>query len=157
MQQQIRGSELIPLVQPHRRFLFSSLVTVTFEARRQLPAFYKRISRSLVTTATQGSTSELMPESAYVLTKRAVDKPFIIFRFTDVVLQGRQLNDKTFELVRWVEIPERVAADDDEDIFPGKSVHAQPMIELSNECLRIVFADAVIYATGKNEELRRWR
>jgi hypothetical protein len=97
MQTQIRGSEKIPLVQPHRRFMHQSWLHVVSEVKLVPMSTSKR--RMTTSSLTPFDVNELQQ-----LSERTVNKQYLFCRFSDLIVQCRQLGERSYELVRSVVI-----------------------------------------------------
>ncbi|KAI9594514.1 Dbl homology domain-containing protein [Syncephalis fuscata] len=123
LQKLIKGSEKIPLLQPHRRFVRDFSLRSARESRLQAS---KRIRFSQAPAVT--------------IRHKRIDKEYRFFVFGDILLQCKvhgHLNKET-ELVRCIRL--------------GGRRDQIELLEEENE-VRIVDEDAIIYVTGSHNEL----
>lgn len=101
MQQQIKGSERIPLVQPHRRLIRQAWFQVIKSSRKLVSG--KRLGR--------GRHSAYQTEIVS-LQERAEDRTYLFCLFNDMILQCRKLNERAFEMVRHQDLIENYVVDE---------------------------------------------
>ncbi|RKP06657.1 hypothetical protein THASP1DRAFT_31529 [Thamnocephalis sphaerospora] len=124
LQRRIKGSEKLPLLQPHRRFV------------REFSLRSVRESRLHTMRRTR-----LSQTPAVTIRQRRIDKEYLFFLFSDVLLQCKvhgHLNKET-ELVRCV--------------YLGGRRNQVEYSEVDNE-VRIVDEDVILYVAGAEDDLR---